>query len=230
MSILVVQTVLSFDALAFLLQMLSARRRTSLLDVFNVAVMSGFIAMGVLAYLILPTLGTTVELIPYYSPHAYNLIIWGAMGLLLRSIFPPKHLILAFVMSYAIDELLWNGLAVAYFWGQWDVLHYLSLGSWWLFIGLLVGAGVVCYLIVRPKFHINVTWITLPAFGVFWAWGLGLPVLAATNIATLNFEQTAYRLAWEVLWQFAFWSWFYTTAKPKAADAEMPLMQRPFVG
>lgn len=229
MSVFVIETTLSIALFVFWVQILFAGRRSAYLDSFNVAIMSGFIGMGIIAYFILPTLGTTVELIPYYSPHAYNLIIWGAMGLVLRNIFPPKHLILAFIMSYAIDELLWNGLAVAYFWGQWDVLHYLSLSSWWVFIGLLVGAGVVCYLIVRPKFKVNVTWITLPAFGIFWAWGLGMPVLAATNIASLNFEQTAYRLAWEILWQFAFWGWFYTTARPKEPEVVL-FMDRPSVG
>lgn len=227
---LVIQLLISLVGVAFLIQMAFPKRRAEWIDSLNVSLMAGFIGMGLIAYAVLPRLTTTVEL-PFFAPHAYNLILWSALALVvLRPRFQARYLLPIFIMVYALDELLWNGLAVAYYWGQWKILTYVFLPDWHEFIGVLVAAGVVCYLIARPSIKPSITWAILAGFAFFWAWVAGFPVLAATNILSLDFQQTAYRLAWEVMWQLAFWGLLvYESIRPKTEET-MPPLPRPFVG
>ena len=219
--------ILSVAALLMLIQLPLKNR--AILNSLNISIFGGLISVGFIAYLVTPSLITEVSLLPYYSPHAYNLLIWPAFGLILTGVFPSLMVIPAVVLIYCIDELLWNGLATAYFWGQWNVLGYLFMQNWQIFITVLVTTGAISYLIVRPRFNLNIMWAVLGGFAFLWAWGEGFPVLAATNIGTLSFEQTLYRLCWEVMWQVVILAWAYATIKPRATQ-ELPRIQTPFVG
>lgn len=230
MTLFVLQTIGSIVGVAFLIQMFLPSRRQEWLDAVNVSVMSGLIAIGLIAYLILPGPNTVIQVLTFYSPHAYNFILWPSLALLvLRKRFSPKYLVPMFVFVYALDELLWNGLAVAYFWGQWDVLHYLFLPSWHLFILALVGGGAVCYLIARPVFQLNITWLMLGGFAFVWAWFAGFPVLAATNLLSLPLDAVLYRLVWELMWQFVFWGFVYGSVSARASSPQL-FMQPPGAG
>jgi hypothetical protein len=194
----------------------------SIIDRLNISVMIGFITLGVLAYVIVPSLTTNVEIIASYSPHAYNLILWPILGLtILRRMFKPRYFLLTFAFIYGLDELLWNVLAVARFWGQWSTtLAYISSPYWGEFFLVMCVFVIIGFIILRPKIELNVTWIILGGFAFFWAWIAGMPTIAVANVTELSFDSIVYRVAWELMWQFAFWVFVCASVKPNGQTSK----------
>lgn len=216
MSLLVDEVILGIAGVCLLIQI---GRHRPLLDSINVALMSGFMGMGILAYVFLPVLSVTVQILPFYGPHAYNLILWPSAALVvLRNRFSPRQFLAVFAFVYGLDELFWNSLAVVKYWGQWDILKYFLSPGFLSFFSILCVVVVVTYLYARPKLSIgrkNPMPLMLGVFGFFWAWIAGFPILAASNILSLSLPTTAYLLVWELLWQTAYWVFVWATIKPR---------------
>lgn len=187
--------------------------REKAIGIFADSLMCGFIGIGILTYAVLPVTYAGVDLFPGYQPHAYNLIIWplGAL-LLLRPRFGSVLMLPVFAFAYGLDEMAWNGLAVAALGlikGAFlpsGPLWYVSDHSWQIFI---IGMAIMCvvgYLLVRPKLKLkrNSGLITLILFAAFWGI-IGLPA-GAENWFTLAFE---------LFWQGVFWFFIYTTVFPR---------------
>lgn len=204
-----------FAAGAFVMQMGFPKRRALLFDSFNVSVMAGAIGVGLFALVVIPS---PIALVDFglFSPHAYNLILWPvAWFLVVRPKFTLREALPVFLMLYGLDELLWNSLALAYFWGDWRVLTYLAGPAWWLFFSLLLGASGLVYLRLRPRFRPNVTWVTLPAFAFVWGWVAGFPTLAIPHPELAPAPVVAQGFAWEIMWQLAYWAFAWATLAPR---------------
>lgn len=197
---------------AFLLQLPSAKDKMKALDASVVVAM---VSMGAIAYLFWPDPVVLVQITSFYSPHAYNLVIWPlAAWACFSKRFKPWQFLPMLALVYGLDEAVWNALAWAYFRSDAAAIGYLSLPDWQLFFAVCVCASAVCWLAVRPSIRLNATAPVLAAFGFVWAWVARFPTLAATGIATAPASVVALALAWELMWQLAFWAFAASTFYP----------------
>ncbi|MDG6968261.1 MAG: hypothetical protein JRN50_02245 [Nitrososphaerota archaeon] len=188
------------------------RRSFSLWAAVSEDVMAGFMALGLLTYLVLPTPAAVVDIFDGFAPHAYNLLIWPAGALLvLRKRFGSALIFPAFAMVYGLEELIWNPFALAEFWGKFafgQPLWYVTTRFWQMFIvacalGLIMGA-----FIVAPRIgpYASTFAMLVVAFMSYWAFGAGLPAGATDAVST----------AWELMWQGIYWLFVAGTFYPRA--------------
>lgn len=216
MSLLAVSIISLVAAIIFCVQLLFRQKdKDWVLDFLSVGVMAGFIAMGILAYLLAPSVLTSVDLISFYTPHAYNLIIWPLFALLiLHPRFSSRLFLISFVFVYGLDEVFWNALAFLRYMDEPSVIAFMGGSGWLTFLVLMFGAIAVGYVLVMPKIRPNVSWLILPALAFLWAWPGGFPVLANGAIATapLSYVQAAF--CWELIWQSGFWLFVWRSVFP----------------
>lgn len=183
--------------------------------------MMGFIAVAFLTYVLTPNLDAVVPLVWYYAPHAYNLIIWPASVLvMLRPRFGPSKFLIAFVLVYGIDEILWNSIAFLHFGGGPTVTSYMDTQYWMVFFLAITMSVVLSYYSLKPKIVMNWTWIVFGAFVFAYAVLAGLPTYIDEPIAMYP-----YVYVWEIAWQFAVWLFIYGTfqeGKTPRANSRSP--------
>jgi hypothetical protein len=180
-------------------------------DSVSVGLMIGFIGTGLAKYIVQPNPSIGVPLIPflYYIPHAYNLVIWSVLSLLvLRPRFGPRFLI-AFALVYGIDELLWNSVAYIRFGGSTQVLTFLVSSDWEVFITGVVTTVLVSYALLRPRITPNWTWPCMLIYVIVYAGIFGMPSYAV-DPPSLGV------LTWELMWQGAVWFVIYWTFWPRS--------------
>lgn len=197
---------------AFLWQLIRRPRGSYwAIDFLSVGVMIGFVAVGVLHYLVQPNLDDTVNLLWYYAPHAYNLVIWPLFALtVLRPRFGSKYFLLTFVFVYGFDEILWNSIAYVRFGGNLNVLSFILTAYWQTFFAIVVIATVASYIVVRPRIVPNWTWGFFPVYVFVYSALAGLPTFV--NPGT---SPSWYIYTWEVAWQAAFLLFVFGTFQGK---------------
>ena len=191
---------------AFLWQiLLRPKSRGWVVDFGSVGLMTGFAVLGVTYLVVEPNLDTSVPLVWYYLPHAYNLIIWPVLSLaVLRPRFGPNRFILAFVLVYGIDEIAWNALAYVRFDGGQTVLSFMATPYWLSFLAAtLLGVGL-CFYALRPKIIPNWTWLFLAAYVFVYVVLAGFPTF-------IDSVASPYVFLWEFMWQGAIWVFIYGT-------------------
>jgi hypothetical protein len=198
------------------MQLMIQHHETDIVQILSESLIAGFIPIGVLAYILDPSITAAVLLLPFYSPHAYNLIIWPSLALIvLRPRFKSWRLVVAFIFVYGFDEILFNALAVIRFAGNPEVVQFLTFKSWWTFFAIVLIGTTASYLILRPKLKLNLSALMLACFAIIWAWGAGLASLAASNIDSLSLPLLVYALAWELMWQSAYWTFVKFSVFPR---------------
>ena len=119
MGLLSLEIIGFFTALIFLLEFGLRHEKADLLGIFEESLLLSLIPLGVLAYILDPQITTGVIIVSAYTPHAYNLIIWPSLSLLvLRKKFGSRLLIPALMFLYGLDEILWNVIAYLRFFGN----------------------------------------------------------------------------------------------------------------
>ena len=191
------------------------RGKEKAIGIFADSLMCGCIGIGVLTYAVLPVTYAGVVIFPSYVPHAYNLILWPLLALLiLRPRFGPSKMLVAFAFCYALDEVAWNGLALLRYGLTPDafafpngVLWFMADAEWRVFFGVMVLTVLASYLYLRPslKMRKNAGLVTLVMYGLFWAF--------VANLASgaVNW----YTLAFELFWQISFWLFIASTVFPR---------------
>lgn len=175
-------------------------------DFAAVGLMLGFIVVGVLALVALPTPDVVVSLVWGYSPHAYNLIIWPILALfILRPRFGPLGFVLAFIFAYGLDELIWNSIAFVRFGGNAGLLGFTTV-YWHVFFAAVIGGVAVSYYLLRPRVVPNWTWGFFAAFIFVYAVVAGLPTYVDEPLSSYW-----YAVTWELMWQGAVWVLIYGT-------------------
>lgn len=173
--------------------------------------MIGFLGTGVLYLSVQGNLNATVPLFWYYAPHAYNLVIWPGLALLiLRPRFGPERLLWAFLFAYSVDELLWNAIAYARFGGGGEVLAYMSTEYWTTFFTAVLTGLCVAYYVLRPDVVPNWTWVLFTVFVALYAGVAGLPTYINQPPSSVAYVQS-----WEIAWQLAVWTLIYGTFRAR---------------
>ena len=186
---------------------LRSRRGRWVPDFVSVSLMVGFTGVGLLYLGLAPDLSTTVPLVWYYVPHAYNLVIWPLSAILvLRPRFGPAKFLLAFTFVYSLDELLWNSIAYVHFGGGGQVLSFMLTPYWTSFLVTIVSALLVSYYFLRPRIIPNWTWIFFIVFVFVYAVLAGLPTIIDEPASAYSVVFT-----WELMWQGAVWLFVYGT-------------------
>ena len=185
------------------------------IDFANVGIMVGFIGLGVLAYVLAPSILTTVYVVGFYSPHPYALIFYAVASLVvLRPRFRPEHFLLSFALVYGLEELMWNGVAYVRYLKEPSVIAFMSGSDWLLFLGVVLVAVGTGYYFVRPKLVLNPIMPVVPLFLLIWAWPAGFPVMANEYIATAPTSYVYSALAWELMWALLFWLFVWASVRP----------------
>ena len=210
-----------FAGVVLLFQVMVRHAKTGLIGLISESIVAAFIPLGVLAYVLVPKLTSSVILFWGYTPHAYNLIIWPLFALFfIRKRFGAKLLLPYFVFLYGLDEVLWNALAYARFQGDPVVLEFMGLFYWQIFYLAVVLATIIGYLVLRPRIKPNWGWVSLIAYAFVYAFLAGLPVGSVD----------LYNLTWELLWQSAIFAFVWTSVFPREAQGDELHIERPSVG
>lgn len=185
--------------------MLRKRDQHWVVDFASVGLMTGFIGVGLLHLAVQPDPSIGVNLISFYTPHAYNLLIWPALALLvLRPRFGPNRFLLAFILVYGLDEIFWD--SIAFFHGGIIQTFMATQYGQVFFVLVLIAVASTSY-ILRPRVVPNWTWGFFPLFVVVYI-AAGMPSYA-TDLPSV------YTLSWELVWQGAIWVFISGTFWPK---------------
>lgn len=173
-----------------------------ILDFVSVGLMVGFMGAAILTYFVTPSLDVTVPIIWYYSPHAYNLVIWPALALLLLRPRFGSQFLGAFVFVYGLSEILWNSIAYLRFDGSVGspVLSFMTSQYWHVFFTMIVVGTLISYYVLRPRVTPNLTWIFFGCYVFVYGVIAGLPTFGDSPYPT-----PLYVYAWELAWQVAVW-------------------------
>lgn len=175
------------------------------------AAMVGVMALGGVSIYLAGNLTAVPGIIAAYTPHAYNLIFWPVMVfLVIRPRFGARWMLPVLAMVYGLDELVWNSFVFLRF--AWvpdafqltpthGVLFFMATQYWQIFILVMGLAFLFGALLVQPKFRLSIGLPVMLGFGFFWAFIAGFPAGALTPIS----------LAWEFMWQGAWWFFVYTS-------------------
>lgn len=185
------------------------------LDYASTGLMLGFIVVGLVTLVLSRNLGVVVYLLWGnawgYAPHAYNLVIWPSLALLvLRPRFGPAGFLLAFVFGYGLDELIWNSVAFIYFGGNAGYLGF-TTAYWHAFLIAVILGVATSYYFLRPRIVPNWTWGFFAVYVFVYTVLAGLP-----TYIDAQFPEDPYVWAWELLWQAAVWVLIYGTLWPKS--------------
>lgn len=213
-------TLAVISAVAFCWQLLLRKRSKDwLIDFASMGVMTGFLGVGLLELIVTWNLNAAVPLVWYYAPHAYNLIIWPALAIMvLRPRFGGVKFLLAFVFVYALDEVFWNLIAYFRFDGGPQVTNYMLTPYWLTFFTIIVSSLAASYYLLRPKVIPNWTWGCFVAYVFLYAVVAGLPTYVNAGSGP-----DWYIWTWELLWQAAFWLFVYGTFRQKFSTDSAPL-------
>ncbi len=178
-----------------------------LLDYGSVGLMGGFIGVALLTYLVNPNPDAVVNLVWYYSPHAYNLILWPVLALIvLRPRFGHKFLG-SFVLVYGLSEILWNSAAYIRFGGpRSPALAFMDAPYWQTFFTVVIVSVVVSYILVKPRIRPNLTWVFFAGFLYIYVAVAGIPTFLDST-----YPVPVYVYVWELAWQGAIWVFTYGT-------------------
>lgn len=200
--------------IAFAWQLVIRRRSANWLSDFtSVSLMIGFTGVGILHLIVQPDLNATVDFFLYYAPHAYNLLIWPVLALvLLRRRFGGGSFFLAFVFAYGVDEMLWNSIAYVRFDGSTSVMRYLTTQDWQFFFAVVVVVVALSYYLLRPRIVPNWGWVLFSAYIFVYAYVAGLPTYIDAGASP-----DWYIWMWELMWQVAYWIFVYFTLWPRGA-------------
>lgn len=177
-----------------------------ILDFVLVGIMLGFITVGLLTWVTLPNFSDVVYLVWGYAPHAYNLVVWPVLALLiLRPRFGPIAFLPAFVLVYGLDELAWNSIAFLHFGENAGILGF-TTAYWHAFLAAIVIGVVVSYLTLRPRIVPNWTWGFFAVYVFVYAVLAGLPTYVDESLSN-----SWYVYLWELMWQGAVWIFIYGT-------------------
>lgn len=214
MGLLSLEIIGFFTALIFLLEFGLRHEKADLLGIFEESLLLSLIPLGVLAYILDPQITTGVIIVSAYTPHAYNLIIWPSLSLLvLRKKFGSRLLIPALMFLYGLDEILWNVIAYLRFFGNTTVMIFLTIPYWQGFFAVMIAICIAGYLIVRPTIKPNLYWVAFIGYIIIYAWVFNMPVLQPLPASGIMppLHQLIIELDFELGWQAAFWLFVYST-------------------
>lgn len=196
---------------------LRQRREHWIIEYSSIGIMTGFMTLGLIGLAVNRNLDVVVNLVWGYSPHAYNLVIWPILVLaVLRPRFGPMGFLVAFLLTYGIDEVIWNSIAFVYFKENSAYLGYTTT-YWQTFFVIVLATIAASYFILKPRIIPNWTWGFFVFYVALYTLVAGLP-----TYVDAPYVDDPYVWIWELMWQGAIWVLIYGTFWPRGNRGTSP--------